>query len=145
MSMPTITPPSRLERWLRGGGYMLVGSVGIFVMLHPPETLGPALGSMLGVFIWCSFMATGVAAGIMALMGRFRGEYIMLPFFTGAVMIADANLFYRAFNEGDDGIMSRALIIGALVLAYLARYVTLRRLVRIGITLERHGKFWGRF
>jgi hypothetical protein len=41
--------------------------------------------------------------------------------------------------------MMRALIIGALVLAYLARYVTLRRLVRIGLALERHGRFWGRF
>jgi hypothetical protein len=90
-------------------------------------------------------MATGVAAGVMSIMGRFRGEYIMLPFFTGAVGIADVNLYFRAFTENDDGIMTRAMIITALILAYLARYVTLRRLVRIGITLERHGKFWGRF
>jgi hypothetical protein len=143
MSMPTVYPPSRLERWLRGGGYLLVGTVGVFVSLNPPETLAPALGA--GVIVWCAFMATGIAAAVMAVMGRFRGEYIMLPFFTGAVAIADINLFIRAFADDDGGIMSRALIIGALVLAYLARYVTLRRLVRIGITLERHGKFWGRF
>jgi hypothetical protein len=141
--MPTVYPPSKLERWLRGGGYLLVGSVGGFVGLNPPETLAPALG--WGIVLWCAFMATGIPAGVMAIMGRFRGEYIMLPFFTGAVTIADVNLFIRAFNEHDEGIMMRALIIGALVLAYLARYVTLRRLVRIGLALERHGRFWGRF
>jgi hypothetical protein len=145
MSMPTIHPPLKLERWLRGGGYLFVGSVGIYVMLHPPETLGVSLGSTAAVLLWCAFMATGVAAGVMSIMGRFRGEYIMLPFFTGAVGIADVNLYFRAFTENDDGIMTRAMIITALILAYLARYVTLRRLVRIGITLERHGKFWGRF
>jgi hypothetical protein len=145
MSMPTITPPSRLERWLRGGGYIFVGTVGVWVTLHPPETLGQALGERWLVYGWCLFMFTGIPAGIMAIMGRFRGEYIMLPFFMGAVAIADVNLFYRAITGPDPDIMQRALIIGALVLAYLARYVTLRRLVRIGIALERRGKFWGRF
>jgi hypothetical protein len=141
--MPTVYPPSRLERWLRGGGYILVGSVGLLVSLHPPDSLAPQLG--WGAIIWGIAMLTGIPAGIMAMLGRFRGEYITLPFLTGAVAIADGNLFIRAMNAGDDGILGRALIIGALVLAYMARYVTLRRLVRIGITLERHGKFWGRF
>ncbi len=140
--MPTVYPPSNLERWLRGGGYLLVGAVGIVTMLTPPETLAPALG--WGAITWAIAMGTGLAAGVMAIMGRFRGEYIMLPFFTGAVLIADVNLFIRAMNEHDEGILSRALIIGALVLAYLARFVTLRRLVRIGIALERRGRFWGR-
>lgn len=144
--MPTITPPSALERWLRGGGYIFVGTVGVWVTLHPPEQLGSALGQQGLVWAWCAMMFTGIPAGVMAIMGRFRGEYIMLPFFGGAVAIADTNLFIRAFSEpGGDEIMQRALIIAALVLAYLARFVTLRRLVRIGIALEQRGRFWGRF
>lgn len=143
--MPTIHPPSRLERALRGGGYLLVGTVGVYVSLTAPGNLAGALGSIMATLVWCAMMMTGIPAGIMAFMGRFRGEYIMLPIFTGAVAIADGNLFFRAVTEGDAGIMQRALIIGALVLAYLARYVTLWRLVRIGLTLERHGRFWGRF
>lgn len=142
--MPTVYPPSKLERWLRGGGYIFVGTVGVWVTLHPPETLGQALGTQLAVWGWCAMMFTGIPAGIMAIMGRFRGEYIMLPFFGGAVAIADGNLFFRAITESDNDVMQRALIIAALVLAYLARFVTLRRLVRIGIALEQRGRFWGR-
>lgn len=143
--MPTIHPPSQLERWLRGGGYVLVGVAGTITMLNPPQNLGGALGSTALLVAWCAFMATGIPAGAAALLGRYRGEYIMLPFFTGAIVVADINLFIRGFTEPDPSILTRAVIIAALCLAYLARWVTLRRLVRIGSTLERHGKFWGRF
>ena len=147
MSMPTIYPPSKLERWLRGGGYIFVGTVGVWVTLNPPELLGIALGQRWLTLGWCLMMFTGIPAGIMAIFGRFRGEYVMLPFFGGAVAIADVNLFIRAFTQPGTGedVMQRALIVGALVLAYLARWVTLRRLVRIGIALEQRGRFWGRF
>jgi hypothetical protein len=142
--MPTIHPPSKLERALRGGSYALIGTVGLIALLNPAENLWGALGTNVLLILWCLFMLAGIPAGIAAWLGRYRGEYIALPFYTAALTVADANLFIRAAQFQDEGILSRAIIIAALCLTYLARLVTLRRLVRIGTTLERHGRFWGR-
>lgn len=149
--MPTIHPPSKLERWLRGGGYILVGTVGLYLLLDPPNgngRLGDALGYWLTA-LWCVFMLTGIPAGIAAILGRYRGEYMLLPYFTAAVVIADIRQFglgvqatWIGIEILDEQSFLRALLYGALALVYLARFVTLRRLVRIGMALERRGWHW---
>lgn len=137
--MPTVSPPSLAERITRGGGYVCVGMGGVWVMLNPPETLGSALGYWL-MWLWIGLMMTAIPCGIAAFLGRFRNEYVFLPFFVAALIIANWNLWSRVIETPDLG--ARAWTISGLILTLIARWFTLRRLVRIGEALGRHGYRW---
>lgn len=128
--MPTVIPPTPLERGLRASVYAGVGFSGLWTLLNPPTTLGDALGYWLTV-IWALFMLTAAGALVAALAGRYRVEFLLLPYPTMALAIADLHIWVLAADPAAPAdVFSRAAVIGALVAALATRYAGLARLVR---------------
>jgi hypothetical protein len=137
--MPTIYPPSKLEAILRGASSIAIGLGSVWALLQLPDgsNIGNALGDYLAL-IWGAMMLCSLPAGIMTARGQYRGEYIMLPLFTAAIFIADMHLWAQATLYGHSDLTGRAFFLLALVLIYLARFFTLRRLIRIGLHMGEH-------
>lgn len=132
--MPSIVPPTKGEvRW-RAAGYFAITLVGVFIMLdrgYNPDGVRSTLG-FWSATVWSVFMGTGLIAAAVTLKQRWRIEYIVLPLFGiallvailaawGGVVVSDPTDWQKA---------ARAASATALLFFLLARYVNLRRLVR---------------
>lgn len=128
--MPIVIPPTPLERGLRAAVYAGVASAGLWTLANPPTTLGDALGRGLAV-LWSVFMLAAAGALVAAVGGRYRVEFLLLPYPIAALAIADLHIWVIATQPGGDtDLFSRAAVIGALVAALATRYASLSRLVR---------------
>lgn len=132
--MPTIYPPSKLEASLRGASYVAIGLGSLWALPKLPDSsnIGNALGMTLTA-LWGIMMLLALPAGVLSARGQYRGEYVLLPLFTAAIFIADVHLWLQATVYGHDELTGRAFFLLALVLIYMARFFTLRRLIRIGV------------
>lgn len=133
--MPTIIPPSRVERALRSASYILLGLLGIWAAFEDTgSTRGPlgmsaALGHAL-TLIWSALMATSIIAGAAAAAGRFRTEYAALPWF-GSALIA-ATVWTWLWVGTYPSAVGHAAVATALCLQLATRYVNLHLLMRRG-------------
>lgn len=135
--MPTIMPPTKGEVLWRAAAYLSAGSLGLFVMLAIPPDLG--VRSVLGYWstiLWAAFMSTSLVAVYATLRGQYRVEYIVLPLFGVALLVASVVRWFGAwYGFWDGGVPDwqqamRAASITALFCLLVARYVTLRRIIR---------------
>lgn len=130
--MPTILPPTKSEvRW-RALGYLSVGALGLFVTLAPP--VGGGVRSELGfavTLIWSLFMSSSLVAVYATLRGKYRVEYVVLPLFTVALLVAVITGWAGVWGDPPDWQKAaRVVSATALVFFLIARYSILRRIVR---------------
>jgi hypothetical protein len=130
--VPTLSPPTKWEvRW-RAVGYLVTGSIGLFVMLSIPSTSG--VRSVLGFWIalvWSAFMSTAGVAAYATLNGKYRVEYVVLPLFGVALLIALVVGWAGVWGDAPDWQRAtRATSATALLFFLLARYVNLRKIVQ---------------
>lgn len=132
--MPTLHPPSREERLSRALGYIFTGLIGFSAVVFPvdPAQYGQSTGARLGllIYVWAAFMATAFAAAVATLMGRYRVEYVLLPLFTFALLVANVNAWYNVTTI-DPTIAARACASSALVCLLAYRWFGLNRLSRV--------------
>lgn len=114
-----------LERILNGTGYLCIGAGTAWLLLHPPSSMGTALGAALTV-IWCAFMFASVPAAVAAYRGKFAAEYAALPFLVGALVIALVHAYLHLSPESG----TRVFYITALAFCYSVRFFVLHRLMR---------------
>lgn len=136
--MPTITPPTTLQRVLRGIGYLCIGASGVWVAVLAPDLMRNSLGVTLAL-IWCVCLLAALPAAAAAFMGRYRGEYIALPWFTFAIVVATAFVWVRV-GFSPDILVPRALMLTALCMSLGVRYAGLHKLVG----LRKEGPRWTR-
>lgn len=121
-------PPSLLERGLRAAGYACIGVMGVLLLVFPPAQLGDDLGRALTP-IWCAFILTSLPAAIAAAVGRYRAEYALIPWFTGALFLAVLHEWWKI--PGGGYTTPAALYDTALIFLLSVRFVTLHQLVKI--------------
>jgi hypothetical protein len=130
--MPTITPPTVDEQIIRGLAYMFTAGIGAAVLttsLH-----GTLIERQLGFVsvVWALFMLSGVPAAVCTLLGNYRLEYVLLPCFTAALLVANLLVWASIlFGGADDSAIPRACTASALVLMLAWRWRTLHRLIRV--------------
>jgi hypothetical protein len=122
----TVTIQERIERALRATAYFSTGCAGLAVFLLPPAPTISVLGYTLSG-MWAAFMLSAFPAAWGALRGRYRVEYVMLPFFGMAMVLAATSAWIRAGQ--DAGITARACLLTALLLCFAARFAGLHLLV----------------
>lgn len=132
MPMPTIYPPTPDEQVGRCLAYLFIGAVGVIVVATPDEeVLQTALGFWSAV-VWALFIMTGFPAAIAALMGRYRVEYVLLPLFTAALLVANVYAWYRfGWVTHDIDVVPRLCISTALMFLLAVRARTLHRLIKV--------------
>lgn len=126
----------RWERFTRGTGYLLIGAGAVWLLTHPPSTMTHALGFWLTV-AWCGFILTAVPAGIAVYLGNYTREYVCLPFFTGALVVA---LIHGYLRIDEDSVVRLSMVTG-LVLLLVARWFKIHNLVQRPIRRRRTRRF----
>ena len=132
--VPTLHPPTKQERIARALGYLFTGAIGFSAVLFPIETSPDydstehRLGAM--VIVWAIFMAAAVPAAIATFAGRHRIEYILLPLFTVALLVANVNAWYNVTTI-DPTIAARACASSALICLLVLRWLQLNRLNKV--------------
>lgn len=115
------------DRVFRGTGYFLIGLGAIWLLTHPPTAMMTALGFWL-TLLWCAFIITSIPAGLAVYKGDFTREFTLLPFFTGALVIALIFGWSRFSTAPESGL--RLFIVSGLVLLLVARWFKIRALVQ---------------
>lgn len=110
---------------LNGIGYLCIGAGSAWLLLHPPSSMGTALGFCITV-IWCALMFASVPAGLAACRGKYVTEYVCLPFFTGGLIIA--LIWGYAHLDAENG--TRIFFLTALALCYLCRFLMIHVLIK---------------
>jgi hypothetical protein len=122
-------------------GYLSTAGIGISVLIWPPfNSVTHLLGGWLSV-VWALFILTSLFCIPATIMGRWKVEYTLIPFFTTALLVAVVSVWMR--SGGDPLAIPRACTATALIFAYAARYTTLNRIVNAGKAVSR-GKRWTR-
>lgn len=131
--MPHLVPPSRWEQIGRALAYTFTALIGFSAVWFPRvltdggETTAQRLGGAV-VWVWAGFMATALPAAVATMLGRHRVEYILIPLFTVALLVANLNAWYNV--SIDPTIMARACASSALVCLLVVRWIGLNRLNR---------------
>lgn len=122
--MPYIHPPSKGERRGRALAYAFTSVVGFASLTFPPLVV---MENRLGaaVVVWSLFILTSLPAAVASLLGRYRVEYVLLPLFGAALLVADINAWYSVFHDGRTDLISRASVATALVCLFATRMLTL--------------------
>lgn len=120
-------PPGPLERAFRAAAYLATALIGLSVILDPPM-MHSLLGSTL-TFVWALFILSALPCVWAALAARYRVEYILLPFFTTALMVSVIALWYKYGTGEITFTLPRVLAATALVFVFAARFVSLQRIV----------------
>ena len=130
--MPTITPPTIDEQIIRGLAYLFTAGIGVSVLTTSiTDTL---IEQQLGfvAFVWAAFMLCGVPAAISTILGNYRYEYVLLPCFASALLVANLLVWATIwFGVADETAIPRACASSALVLMLVWRWRTLHRLIRV--------------
>lgn len=127
------------DRMFRGAGYLLIGMGAIWLLSHPPSGMTTALGFWL-TLTWCAFILTSVPAAVAVFRGSYATEFALLPFFTGALVIALYYGWSRFAQAPESGI--RLFIVSGLVLLLIARWFKLRSLIERRPFVRRGGRPW---
>jgi hypothetical protein len=136
-----VAPPKPVERVLRASAYFLICASGLWSLAVPPGHTGTTLPSTLGsclTVIWSLFILTSLPAAIVTLLGRYRVEYSLIPWFSGALFMAVVYEWWKV-SLGSE-IVPHALFNSTLVFLLTVRFVTLHQLVRV----KPKGETWTR-
>jgi hypothetical protein len=119
--MPHLFPPTKFQTRMRALGYLFVSGVGFYTLLGPTFGYYQGNGSLHGIasIVWALFMLTAVPTAISVLRGRYRLEFILLPLFGSALLVAVANVLWRIATEGEHDLIPRT----CMALAVLAGLV----------------------
>lgn len=136
----TNPPPTFAERLLRGMSYFCVGLLGIWVLtqiLIPVHDHSPSLYvfSVLIKYLaiaWVLFLLVAFPAAVAAWLGKYQVELLCIPWFTGALLVADVASWVRVFEPGGNSAMIGSLLVTlALCVKLISRYVYLAKLVNL--------------
>lgn len=81
-------------------------------------------------WVWSLFMLTALVAAVATLRGRYRVEYIVLPLFGVALLVAIVAAWVHFGFDPDWQRAARAASASALVFFLAARHTNLRRIVK---------------
>lgn len=134
--------PTLVERLLLAAGYLFTGGIGASVLLWPAyNSVTDALGVIMTV-VWAAFIMSSLLCVPAAILGRYRVEYVLIPFFTTALAVAVISTWFHTAE--DPSITARACTATALVLTFSLRYASLSRLLKNKRSLERGRWLWTR-
>lgn len=118
-------PPEFWDKVCRGSGYLSFGLGAIWLLINPPTAMTTALGFWL-TLLWCGFIITSIPAGLAVYRGNYATEFALLPFFTGALLIAVMFGWSRFASAPESGL--RLFIVSGLVLLLVARWFKIKNL-----------------
>jgi len=128
--MNTPSPPKPTERIIRAAAYLCVGLAGLWFLLFAQASISSALGQVLTP-IWACFLLAAFPAAVATLAGRYRPEYMFLPWFAGALILAVIWEWFRVAHGF--GSAPRSLINTALSCLFIVRFISLHQLVKVRI------------
>lgn len=112
----------------------MVGLVGGFVMMAAYDPDPKGVRNVLDYWpslVWASFMGTSWVAAVATWWGRWRVEYVVLPLFGIALLVAISVAWIAVWGDPIDWQKgARAASATALLFLLISRYVNLRRLIR---------------
>lgn len=130
-------PPTRWEKFGRALGYLFTALIGFGAVCYPvnglstggtvmttTERLGPL------VWVWALFMLTAFPAAVATLLARHRIEFILIPFFTTALLVANVSVWFNTISD-DPTLIARASASSALLCLLCVRWLALVRLNRV--------------
>lgn len=128
--MPTITPPTIAQRILRALNYLCIGGAGAWSAFIQPTFMHGPLGQILAL-AWCLCLLSAVPTAIYALLGRYRGEFVIVPFFLFAVAVLAGYMW--VIVPTNPNIAPHAFLLSALTCSIGTRYAGLHRLLGLRI------------
>lgn len=129
---------STTTKVLRTLAYLAIGIAGGVVMTEANQA--KSVTGVILVLIWGLFIITAVPAAFCAAMGRYRAEYMLLPFFWGGMALAAVSVWISAIMITPTAV-PRALMVTALVLLLGLRYASLKELISLR---KKEGGRWTR-
>lgn len=123
--MPIILPPSRLEVITRATTYYLLGCAGVLVLVFPPMSIERHLGFLTQ--FWGVCLIVSFVAALSSLKRRYRMEFTALPLTIVGTLIYAVTVW--VIVPGTITRIPQAVILTAMVMMLITRYVTLHRLV----------------
>lgn len=125
--------PPVMERVMRALAYLALGMGGVYGHLgHLPRSLGSAItDSQLS--IWVAFMSMSFIAMYGAVSGRYRIEYIAIPFIVAGVAIYGAAMAWFVFSGTNPGSGLGLSLALAVVGSQCARWFSLNQLIYGGL------------
>lgn len=126
---PIISPPTVLERAFRTFAYMCIACIAVWVMFFAPHPQSSYLLPIL-TWIWSAFLACALPASIAAALGRYRWEYLLLPWFGGAIGLANLNEWIITFSS-DIHRLPGTLLVTIVGLELAIRFIQLGRLMAL--------------
>lgn len=140
--MPETHEPTLGERILLAAAYLFTGGIGVSVYIWPPfDSVTDALGAGM-TLIWSAFIMSSLLCVPAALNGKFKVEYLLIPFFTTALIVSVVSLWFHTTE--DPTLVARACTATALILSFSLRYFRLHRLIKADKSLDRGRKLWTR-
>jgi MFS family permease len=121
--MPHLFPPTKFQTRLRALGYLFVSGVGWYTLFGPTFGHFTGSGSIHGpaAVVWALFMLTAVPTAISVLRGRYRLEFVLLPLFGSALLVAIANVLWRISFEGEHDLIPRTCMALAVLTGLVLR------------------------
>lgn len=126
--MPTLLPPTRGERIGRAVAYLFTAGIGVYVLMAP--WLWHVETSMsVAPMVWAGFMITALPAAWATWQERHHIEFVLLPLFGSALLVALINTWIRAGE--DPTLIGRACASSALLCLFAVRLHSLHRISKI--------------
>lgn len=129
--MPHFYPPSPGEQRWRAAGYFFVACVGFWIIFGPNPADSETRSYIIGVIrvVWAVMMTTALPTAVAALTGRYRLEFMLLPVFGSALIVAVFNTIIRIF-QGDLDLVPRTLMALVVLCFLVVRGLQLHRVVK---------------
>ena len=127
--MPTVFPPGLGDRIARAIAYGFISVTGFVVLANAGTSHAMQQGLGWAALLWAVFMITAVPAAVAAFYGRYIVEYVLLPFFGVALLLAIGIAWFFVIN--DPTLLPRLAASSALWLLLLNRFLILNRVLRV--------------
>jgi hypothetical protein len=139
--MPPDSEPTIWMKLAQAGSYLFCALIGVSVFLWPPvDSVTHTLAYPFAVYTWSAFILSSILCVPATILGKWRVEYLLIPFFTTALIVAVVSVWLRA--GGDPLAIPRACTATALIFAFIARFMTLNRIVNAGKRAARRVMPW---
>jgi hypothetical protein len=130
--MPHLFPPTKNQSRLRALSYLFISGLGWYTMFGPAFGHFTGSGSIHGwaAIVWALFMLTTVPTAVSVLRGRYKLEFILLPIFGSALILAAANAVYRIFDDGAHDLIPRTCMALAVITLLVLRGSQLHQITK---------------
>ena len=130
------TPPRR-ERAARTVSYLLIFAAGIWGLFGTlPQSLEVATHPW-HLVVWFMFMSTSLVAAVSSLLGKYLGEFAVLPFLIGGAAMYSLAMLSVVITGENPGSGIGLFLVTALAAKLLGRFFSLSQLVRNPFVLLR--------